>query len=70
MKNLESATALLSKPITLDTLETLNTLCEQSRGEEAERIADLIEAAVCDAPLDVLEAYQRKQLQDIQGSDE
>ena len=55
MTLLEQAKQLLDKPVTLETLQTLESLSEKARGEEAEQIGDLIEAAVVAAPEEVYE---------------
>ncbi|CAM3679594.1 hypothetical protein VA7868_04212 [Vibrio aerogenes CECT 7868] len=58
MTLLEQAQALLEGPVTLQTLNDLETLSEQASGEEKEQIGDLIETAIISAPLDVIEQYQ------------
>ncbi|EGR0523045.1 hypothetical protein EFU53_001257 [Vibrio cholerae] len=57
MSNLEKAMAILNSPITVDSLNELDALCASSLGEEAERIADLWEAALVQASQDVIDDY-------------
>ncbi|MGR3221800.1 hypothetical protein ABMX95_01820 [Vibrio vulnificus] len=57
MSNLDKAMAILTKPITADALQELDAFCANSRSEEAERIADLWEAALVQASQDVIDDY-------------
>ncbi|MCG6405267.1 hypothetical protein K6U20_11605 [Vibrio fluvialis] len=57
MSNLDKAMAILAKPITAGALQELDALCASSRGEEAERIADLWEAALVQADQDAVDEY-------------
>ncbi|MFL0917662.1 hypothetical protein ACJO10_12775 [Vibrio parahaemolyticus] len=58
MSNLEKAMAILNSPITVDSLNELDALCANSRSEEAERIADLWEAALVQASQEVIDDYR------------
>lgn len=51
MKLLKQAQTLFSfdKPITLENMRKLDQLCDQAKGEEAERLGDLWEAAITSA---------------------
>lgn len=57
MSNLEKAMTLLNGPVTVEVLNGLDALCASSRGEEAERIADLWEAALVQASQEVIDDY-------------
>jgi hypothetical protein len=43
MKLLDQALALLSKPVTLDSIREWDKLCKQARGSEAQQIGELYE---------------------------
>lgn len=56
MTLLEQASALLAEdgPFTLAQAKALDTLCEQARGEEADMLGDLWEAAMLSADEEAL----------------
>ncbi|EGQ9150151.1 hypothetical protein VVYB158_15420 [Vibrio vulnificus CladeA-yb158] len=62
MSNLEKAMAILNSPVTVEALNELDALCASSRGDEAERIADLWEAALVQASQDVIDDYHAAEL--------
>ncbi|MBY8232358.1 hypothetical protein [Vibrio fluvialis] len=62
MNNLEKAQRLLKSAVTVETLLELDSLCQQSHGDEADKIGDLWEAAMVQASQGVIDEYHMQAL--------
>lgn len=67
MERLHQAQAIAAKPvIELSDLNQLDQLIGQAKGAEADRIGDLVEAAMQSASEDVLEMYFEQSVTDAE----